>query len=74
MDLAVLCREKQRIERALALEKREAEAKANDPQYDFECKVGISPLAGKNEVMGEHLFKMGATMYKTNSAEHLYIS
>ena len=65
-------REKQRKERQLAIEKAEAEARANDPRYGFESRVGISSLAGKNEVISEHLFKMGATTYNTKDSEHIY--
>ena len=65
-------REKQRRERQLAIEKAEAEARANDPRYGFESRVGISSLAGKNEVISEHLFKMGATTYNTKDSEHIY--
>ena len=59
-------------ERALAKEREIEDAKANDPQYGFESKVGISSLAGKNEVVSEHLYKMGATLYNTQKAELLY--
>ena len=65
-------REKQRRERQMAIEKAEAEARANDPRYGFESRVGISSLAGKNEVISEHLFKMGATTYNTKDSELIY--
>ena len=65
-------KEKLQRERALAKERALAEAKANDPHYGFESRVGISSLAGKNEVVGEHLFKMGATLYNTEKAELLF--
>ena len=65
-------REKQRKERQMAIEKAEAEARANDPRYGFESRVGISSLTGKNEVISEHLFKMGATTYNTKDSEHIY--
>ena len=65
-------REKQRKERQMAIEKAEAEARANDPRYGFESRVGISSLAGKNEVISEHLFKMGATTYNTKDSELIY--
>ena len=65
-------REKQRKERAIAQEREEAEAKARDPHYGFESRVGISSLAGKNEVISEHLFKMGATVYDVQQSELLY--
>ena len=65
-------RERQRRERAAAIEKMEAEAKANDPRYGFEARVGISSMTGKNEVIGEHLYKMGATIYNVQSSELLY--
>lgn len=65
-------REKQRRERAEAIERREAEAKAQDPRYGFESRVGISSLAGKNEIIGDCLYKMGATIYNVKDGELLY--
>ena len=65
-------REKQRRERAAIIERQEAEAKANDPRYNFESRVGISSLAGKNEVISETLYKMGATTYNTEKADLLW--
>ena len=65
-------REKIMRERAERREREEAEARAKDPRYDFESRVGISSLAGKNEVIGEHLFKMGATTYNTSKSELIY--
>ena len=65
-------KEKIKRERALAIEQREAEARANDPHYDFESKVGISSLAGKNAVVGDKLYQMGATVYDINESEHLW--
>ena len=55
-----------------AREREEAQARANDPQYDYESRAGISSEAGKNEVLGESLFKMGATTYDTSSAELIF--
>ena len=65
-------REKIKKERALALERKEAEDKANDPYYGFESRAGISSLAGVNEVVGENLYQMGATLYDVSEPEHLY--
>jgi len=65
-------RERQRRERAAAIEREEAEAKAKDPRYGFESRVGISSLAGKNEVISDHLYKMGATIYNVKDATLLY--
>ena len=65
-------REKIRRERALALEKKEEEEKANNPYYGFENKVGISSLAGKNTVVSETLYQMGATLYDISESDLLY--
>jgi DNA polymerase-3 subunit alpha (Gram-positive type) len=65
-------REKIKKERALALEKKEADEKANNPYYGFESRVGISSLAGVNEVISDNLYKMGATVYDVSEPEHLY--
>ena len=65
-------RERIKAERAVAKERMEAEARAKDPHYDFVSKVGISPLAGKNEVISETEYKMGATTYDTSSSKLLY--
>ena len=65
-------REKIKKERALALERKEAEDKANDPYYGFESRAGISSLAGVNEVVGDNLYQMGATIYDVSEPEQLY--
>ena len=65
-------RERIKKERALALEKKEAEEKANNPYYGFENKVGISSLAGKNSVVSDKLYQMGATLYDISESEHLF--
>ena len=59
-------------ERAMEAERMAAEAKAKDPHYDFESRVGISSLAGKNEVIGDNKYKMGATVYNTEGATLIY--
>ena len=65
-------RERAIAERRIELERRENEAKENDPHYGFESRVGISSQAGKNEVISETVFKMGATVYNTSGAELIY--
>ena len=65
-------REKQRRERALAIEKQEAEAKANDPRYGFEARAGISSLTGVNEMINDHLYQMGATIYDISESQLIY--
>ena len=65
-------RERAAAERRMEIERRENEAKENDPYYGFENRVGISSLAGKNEVISETVYKMGATMYNVGSSELIY--
>ncbi len=50
-------------QREEARQKREEEARAADPHYDFEAKVGISSLAGTNEIINDTKCRMGATVY-----------
>jgi len=52
--------------------KQEQEAKANDPYYGFEAKVGISSATGNNEVLGETVYKMGATVYDFSEPQLLF--
>ena len=60
--------ERARMERAEAARRRQEEAE-QDPHYGFETKVGISPLAGKNSVISDGVYKMGASTYKVEEAE-----
>ena len=54
----------ERAARARALEEEE---RAKDPHFDFESKVGLSSLAGKNDVISETVYRMGATTYDISS-------
>ena len=65
-------RERVLAERAMAKERMESEARARDPHYDFVSKVGISSLAGKNEIISETCYKMGATTYDTAGSALIY--
>ncbi len=55
-----------------AAARRIEEARAADPHYDFEARVGISPLSGKNQTINSTTFKMGATTYDTSSPSLVY--
>ncbi len=65
---------KERIiaERRELARKREEEARAADPHYDFDAKAGISPLTGFSEAVGESEYRVGASHYSLASAELLY--
>jgi len=65
-------RERAMEERAAMAAKNEEEARLRDPHYDFEARVGLSSLAGRNEVLGGGCFRMGATTYVTDGAELLF--
>ncbi len=65
-------RERAARERAELERKNEEEAKLRDPHYDFEARVGLSSLAGKNEVLGGGVFRMGASSYTTEGASLLF--
>ena len=53
-------------------EQREAEARANDPHYDFEKRSGISMATGMNSDISDTKFKRGATVYDTSAPSELY--
>ncbi len=50
----------------------EEEARAKDPYYDFERKMGISTVTGAYEQINETTYRLGATVYKIDEAEHLF--
>ncbi len=52
-------------------ERIEAE-RAKDPHYDFEKKQGLSSATGKNESLGETVYKMGATVYDFTECEPIF--
>ncbi|MBR7116946.1 MAG: PolC-type DNA polymerase III [Clostridia bacterium] len=62
--------ESARRARAEAAARAQAVAE-QDPHYGFEQKAGISPLSGKNEVISEHILKMGASTYDVKDAESI---
>ena len=62
-------REKFLSERAAAAKEREAQARANDPYYDFEAKAGVSSETGISEMVSETKYKMGASIYDFSSSE-----
>ncbi len=65
-------KERIRQERIALAKQREEEAKALDPHYGFESKAGISSLTGVNDVISDCKYKMGATVYNTESAQLIY--
>ena len=64
--------EKARAERRRQQEIKEAEEKARDPHYGFAKRVGVSELAGKNSVISETKYKMGATVYDISAATFIF--
>ncbi len=64
--------ERLRAEREELRRRKEEEARANDPHFDFTSRAGISELTGKNSVLGEHKFKMGATVYDTETPKLIF--
>ncbi len=54
---------------AKELEERQ---RAEDPHYDFESKSGISSATGVSEIIGETIYKMGATTYDFSGAQPIY--
>ncbi len=59
-------------EREALRQKREDEARAADPHYDFEAKAGISALTGVNEALSDTVVKMGASVYDFSECELLF--
>ena len=59
-------------ERAAFAKANEEAARLADPHYDFESRVGISELAGRNEKLGGGVFRMGATSYSTENTELIW--
>ena len=62
--------ERARQERA-AFERQKAAEAELDPHYGFEERAGISPLTGQNSVLGENLYRMGASTYNVEGAESI---
>ncbi len=61
-----------KAEREAIEAQRIAEARANDPHYDFEHKSGLSSMTGVNERVGETLYSVGATTYDISEAATVY--
>ena len=51
---------------------REEEARANDPQYDFDKKSGVSSATGNNVRISETEFIMGASRFNTSAPEQIW--
>ncbi len=64
--------ERARAERDEMARRREDEARARDPHYDFDSKAGISSLTGVSEMIDEYRYSMGATIYNTEGASLLW--
>ena len=52
--------------------RREEEARANDPTYDFEQKSGISQATGRLDIIDETTYRVGATTYKFAEGELIF--
>ena len=55
-----------------AEEKRIAEARAQDPRYDFDKRAGISAKTGNNENVSDTVFVRGCSTYVTDEAELIW--
>ena len=65
-------REKFLRERAEAAQRREEEAKASDPYYDFEAKAGISSATGVSRAISDTKCVMGSTTYDYSECEAVF--
>ncbi len=65
-------RERTLREREEFARRREDEARAADPHYDFTPKAGISDLTGFSKTISESEYIVGASHYKTNDSELLF--
>ena len=59
-------------QRQEAAKQREEEARAADPQYDFDSKAGISSATGISAQLSETTYKMGATTYDFSEPSLVY--
>ncbi len=59
-------------EREEARARAEADKRAGDPHYDFTAKSGISSLTGKNEIISDSVYRMGASTYVVAGAEPVF--
>ena len=59
-------------QRQEAAKQREEEARAADPQYDFDSKAGISSATGISSQLSETTYKMGATTYDFSEPSLVY--
>ncbi|MBO5206255.1 MAG: PolC-type DNA polymerase III [Clostridia bacterium] len=59
-------------ERAEERVRRENEARAADPHYDFEAKAGISSATGALEVLADTKYRIGATTYSFAESEPVF--
>ena len=64
--------EKTKRERLEALQRREDEARANDPYHDFDSRAGISSATGANKMISDTEYKMGGSIYVTDNCSHIF--
>jgi len=65
-------REETRRVREERAKEAEEEARAKDPHYDFERKMGISTVTGVYEQINETTYRLGGTVYSVDGAEQIY--
>ena len=65
-------REKFAAERAAEIKRREDEARANDPHYDFEARASLVEGAVRALDMGEGLYKIGISTFDTKEGELIW--
>ena len=65
-------RERFLAERERRLQEIEDQKRAGDPTYDFEARAGISSATGTAEIIGDTVYRMGATTYDFTSSELIF--
>ena len=65
-------RERFVLEREKLAKEREEQQRAQDPTYDFEARAGISSATGTAEIIGDTVYRMGATTYDFADAKPIF--
>ena len=65
-------RERFALEREKLAKEREEQQRAQDPTYDFEARAGISSATGTAEVIGDTVYRMGATTYDFANSQSIF--
>ena len=65
-------RERFALEREKLAKEREEQQRAQDPTYDFEARAGISSATGTAEVIGDTVYRMGATTYDFANSQPIF--